>query len=57
MRIKIGDKFYDPNEVPIMLVLNKEDKENIAGMGERSRICFCPDTYDAEDVKKWMEES
>ncbi len=56
MKIKIGDKIFDPNDEPIMLILDKKDKENISNMlPEATKYCAFPDGYDIDAVKKFMK--
>ena len=56
MKVKIGNKIYDPNDEPILLILSDTDKENIANMAEEAHYyCVYPDTLDAEYIKKWAE--
>jgi hypothetical protein len=56
MKVKIGKKVYDPNDQPIMIILTKKDKENIANMDPTAtRYCSYPDTMDPEKIKKWMD--
>lgn len=57
MKIKIGDKFYDPNEEPVMLILNDQDKENIKNMHpEATKYCAYPEGTDKEFIREWMEK-
>lgn len=57
MKVKVGDTVYDGKKVPVMVILNKEDKELIGLMppGE-NKYCEYPDNYTEEEVKKWMDE-
>jgi len=56
MKVKIGDKIYDGKEVPIMLILNKGEREQIAEMYSTcTRYCMYPqDKYTVEQIKEWM---
>ena len=56
MKVKIGDKIYDPNEVPIMLLLSQTDKENISCMNsEANKYCAYPKTgYTEADIDEFM---
>jgi len=58
MKVKIGDKVYDGKEVPIMLLLNKGEREQIAEMHPAcTRYCMYPeDKYTVEQIKKWMHD-
>jgi translation elongation factor P/translation initiation factor 5A len=57
MLIKIGNKLYDPNIQPVMVILTDKDKENIALMdSEAHKYCAYPEGMNAEEILKWMEE-
>ena len=44
MRVKVGDKWYDGKEEPVMVELTDSDKENIANMAEdATKYCNYPD--------------
>ncbi len=57
MKIKIGNTIYDGNKEPIMLILNKQDKENISRMTpEATLFCEYPtDKYTPGQIEKWTE--
>lgn len=56
MKVKIGDKVYDANEEPIMLILNDSDKSNIANMHpDNYKYVAFPDKMDIADVKQFMK--
>ena len=61
MRVKIGNKIYDGNEEPVMIILNKGEKQQIADMApDATKFCQCPATeeWSANDyarLKEWME--
>ena len=57
MKIKIGDKTYDSNEVPILLILSQQDKDNIGLMpGESYKYCSYPDDdrFTEEEIREFM---
>ena len=58
MRVKVGDTWYSPNDIPIMLELSDQDKENISNMlPEAGCYSAYPDgifSIEAE-VLVWME--
>lgn len=55
MKVKIGNMVYDPNETPIMVILTKEDKSNIANMHpDAIKYVAFPDTMSVECVEEWM---
>jgi len=62
MRIKIGDKIYDSEKEPIMIILNEEDKKNIKNMSpDATKYCEYPsnDYWTENDYKRiheWMDE-
>lgn len=57
MHVKIGDKVYDANEVPIMLVLSDVDRQQIAAMppGEHAFCVYPRDRYSEEEIQLWMQ--
>lgn len=55
MKVKIGNKIYNAEEEPIMLMLSDEDKKNIANMLPECKIyCAYPDEYDKDKLEIWM---
>ena len=57
MKVKVGDTVYDPNDQPLMVILTKEDRDNIAAMSpEATRYFAGPDTMNAADVDIFMYE-
>lgn len=58
MRVKVGNTYYDPNEIPIMLILEKDDKALICAMAEDSnRIAFAPeDKWEKDVAHSWMND-
>lgn len=57
MKVKIGDKIYDANQEPIMLILTESDKENISSMDDVCmKYCVYPDEgYTEEEIKDFMK--
>lgn len=56
MKVKIGEKVYDSNEEPILVILSEDDKENIRNMSPKAtKYCSFPDIYDLEKVKDFMK--
>ena len=50
MKVKIGDKIYDGENEPVMVILTDEDKKNIAGMASaHDRYCVFPDGLMGEE--------
>lgn len=59
MKVKIGDKIYDPNDEPIMLIFTRDDQWNIArakppAPGIEMRYCSYPDDMTPEEAEKFM---
>ena len=56
MKIKVGNKIYDGEKEPVMVILSVADKENIKNMPEDNfKYCCYPDDMEADDILKWME--
>ena len=57
MKVKIGNKIFNPEEEPIMIILNDKDKENIKNMKVTATkyICF-PKSTSIEEINKFKEE-
>ena len=56
MKIKIGEKVYDGNDVPVMVILSDDDKENIANMlPTATKYCSYPEGYDETKIKGFMK--
>ena len=59
MRVKVGNKVYDGENEPIMVILTDQDKENITNMHpECTKYCMHPveDQWTAEAIKEWMRD-
>ena len=62
MKIKVRDKIYDGKKEPVMIILSKGEKEQIANMHpDATKYCVYPaeekwmkDDYKA--IKEWMSE-
>lgn len=54
MKVKIGDKIYDPKEQPIAIILNDHDKVEINKMGTNDVYAEFPSTMTQEDIKKFL---
>lgn len=56
MKVKIKDKIYDSEEEPIMIILDKKDKENIKNMHEEAtKLCSYPNNVDILYIEKFMK--
>ena len=59
MKIKIEDVWYDTEEVPVLIILEKNDVENIGSMPRGyNKYASFPENYfeSIDDVKKWMHD-
>lgn len=57
MKVKIGDKIYDSNETPIMIIFeNMEEKECVTNMlSDARKICYFDDIkYSTEYIREFM---
>jgi hypothetical protein len=60
MKVKVGNKIYDGEDEPVMVILSDEDKKNISKMlPDAYKYCSYPDAeeYTKDDYKKirdWM---
>ncbi len=54
MKVKVGNRIYDGEKEPIMVVLTAEDKENIHYMGRSMRYCSFPGGYPRKNLQEWM---
>lgn len=58
MKVKVGNKIYNSEDEPIMVILEGNDKKNIASMSEKAKkYCSFPDTMSKEDISKWMDKT
>lgn len=57
MKVKIGNQVYISTYQPIMVILDDNDKRNIANMPpDAHQYAEFPDTFDEEQVRAWMSE-
>lgn len=54
MKVKIGDKYYDSHNEPIMLIFEEIDKVNISNMGDQTMYCSFPNGMKPNDMRKFM---
>lgn len=56
MQVKIGNKIYNSDDLPIMLLLSDEEKTQISNMRpEDKKYCsYNPKIISAENVRRWM---
>lgn len=62
MKVKVGDKIFNANEEPIMLIFGSDEERitiaNHLKLMEDGRFKYCmfnESTVDREDVKKFMK--
>lgn len=57
MKVKIGSKTYDPNDLPIAIYLTKKEQEHIANMAPDAAIYSqYPEGEYEEDIVEFLEE-
>ena len=57
MKVKIGDKIYDSNDEPIMIILSLFDKNNISNMSRSDyKYCSFPEDVEVDKIKEFMEQ-
>ena len=57
MKVKVGNKVYDANDEPVMLILTDEDKQLISDMSPTAtKYCAFPDDYSKKKVITWMRD-
>lgn len=57
MKVKVRNKIYDGEKEPVMVILSKSDKENIASMTEESeKYCSYPEGSDEDEIVVWMND-
>ena len=56
MKVKIGDKIYDTEVQPIMIILSDKDKENISNMEATTKYCGYPNEgWSEEEIIEFMK--
>jgi len=58
VKVKIGDKIYDGNKEPVMIILEGNDKKNIANMLPECTkyLCYPKESFKTdEEAYEWME--
>lgn len=59
MKVKVGDKVYDSNDVPIMAIITEQDRKHIADMAPyATKYCAYPDDWfmSGDEILAWMRE-
>ena len=55
MKVKVGDKIYDGEKEPIMIILTDADKRNIASMHDDcAKYCQYPDGMWDDEIDEFM---
>lgn len=57
LKVKIGNKIYDSNDEPIMIILDKQDVEYISDMPKHyTKYCSYPKTgYTENEIREFMK--
>ena len=60
MKVKVGNKIYDSEKEPVMVILNERDKEHISNLGNNTKYCNYPDLEcwvgnNHKGIIEWME--
>jgi len=57
MKVKVGNKVYDGNNEPVMVILTPEDKFNISHMEEHAtKYCSYPEGTPHQKIIEWMDK-
>lgn len=57
MRVKIGNKIYDAEDQPIMIIMSQSDKDNIKNMHtDKFKYITFPDGTDIAEIRKFIDE-
>ena len=61
MKVKVGNKVYDGETEPVMVIISKGEREQIANMHpDATKYCVYPDTKywtkdEYKNIKEWMK--
>jgi len=61
MKIKIGNKIYDGNNEPVMIIISEKEKRQIVSMPSgKTKFCSYPDLKELKEnnykkIKEWMK--
>ena len=56
MKVKIGNKIYDAEKEPIMIIFDEVDKQNVINMAPEATKLICyPDAMDPTAVLEWSK--
>lgn len=58
MKVKVGDTVYDGEKEPVMVILDDNDKKNIASMSSKeTKYCSYPASgMTPGEAEEWMED-
>lgn len=62
MKVKVGNKIYDGDQEPVMVILSKGEKKHISKMApESQKYCVYPGTEEwtkdnYKKIKDWMKK-
>jgi len=59
MKVKIQNKWYNSEEIPILVLFEQSDKENIVNMASKNyKYCSYPNSgWTKEQIEEFMEIS
>lgn len=55
MMVKVGNRYYDSEKTPVMIILSDDEKSLIKNMGDNSKLCSYPEDMSAKDIEKFMD--
>lgn len=56
MKIKIGNKIYNSEEEPVLIILSDDEKELISDMDKDNyKFCSFPEEYPTENIVEFMK--
>lgn len=56
MKIKVGDKVFNSDDQPIMVILEDYEKELIQQMSPKNaRLCVFPEGHSTEEIQAFMK--
>lgn len=55
MKVKVGNKIYDGEKEPVMVILNEYDKANITHMGKQTKYCSFPEEISEQEILDFMD--
>lgn len=57
MKVRVGDKIYDGEKEPVMVLLTTQDKCNISNMSKDDhRYCQYPEDWTRENIWCWLAQ-